>query len=248
MKTQIGRTAALRIEPLYRSRIYLILISLNAALGGFFNGYVYSCFNTMIDNVMIVLGIPVSDRALYTGLITSAVPVGGVIGSLAAGSIMSKIGVRPTLMLIDILAWAGIVMNIIASPWILILGRLWVGIMFGVSTTTTPTYIKEMVSRDVRGTFGAFYSTLFALGVFSSFLMGFGLPSSSDHYDVTHDQWWRMMFALPGLIILIRLAVFLTLVRYDTPLSLMRQRRDNEAEWVFQKIYKPQYALSLIHI
>lgn len=73
--------------------------------------------------------------------------------------------------------------------------------------------IEETVPLHLLGIFGPFTNLFNNGGKMLSIVMGGGLPSSSDKKAMAETQYWKVIFAIPLVLIAIQLVCFLFIFR-----------------------------------
>ncbi|XP_031598467.2 solute carrier family 2 member 11, like [Oreochromis aureus] len=102
--------------------------------------------------------------------------VGGLLGSLAAGSLASKFGRKRCLLLNTFVAILGGVLMLLSktamSFEMIMAGRFFFGINSGASLAVYPMYIMEITPRTLKGMVGVTIGSFMSLGKFSGQLLG----------------------------------------------------------------------------
>lgn len=100
---------------------------------------------------------------------------GAIIGAGVGGVLNDKLGRKPTMMLADVLFLIGsLVMAVSPAPWMIIIGRVVVGLGVGMASMTSPLYISETSPANIRGALGATNGLLITGGQFLSYLVNIG--------------------------------------------------------------------------
>lgn len=105
--------------------------------------------------------------------IGSLLSIGGLIGTVAFGSITEKIGKRNTMFLLVIphlCFWALVYFG--THAYHLYLARTLAGITGGGSMRTISLYITEMSENKIRGALGSFYALALSGGILLIFIGG----------------------------------------------------------------------------
>jgi MFS transporter, SP family, solute carrier family 2 (myo-inositol transporter), member 13 len=104
--------------------------------------------------------------------IVSMAVVGAIIGAAAGGWINDVYGRKKATLLADVVFTVGsIIMCIAPDPYILILGRLCVGLGVGIASVTAPVYIAEAAPSEIRGGLVATNVLMITGGQFLSYLV-----------------------------------------------------------------------------
>jgi len=97
---------------------------------------------------------------------------GAMIGAVAGGWINDAFGRKKATLSADVIFTTGsIVMAAAPDPYILILGRLFIGLGVGVASVTAPIYIAEAAPTEVRGGLVSTNVLMITGGQFLSYLV-----------------------------------------------------------------------------
>ncbi|CAK0785259.1 hypothetical protein CVIRNUC_008465 [Coccomyxa viridis] len=187
-----------------RSMIYPALLwatVLIALLGSFQFGFHLGILNTAEAWVAQDLDLDISSQG---AIITSAVIVGAVVGSLFAGQSADALGPKKALLLNNAWLLIGCVLCS-GTPfgyWGLLAGRAVVGIGAGAASLYVPRYISEVSPVAVRGALATLNQVFICVGILVAYLAG--LPyrdNTAQHVYIGGSDvaWWRVMLAF-GLI------------------------------------------------
>ncbi|CAK8531438.1 unnamed protein product [Lathyrus sativus] len=84
--------------------------------------------------------------------IVSTAVAGAIVGAAFGGYMNDKMGRKKTILVADVVFMLGaIVMAIAPVPWVIIIGRVLVGLGVGVAFMTAPLYISEASPARIRG-------------------------------------------------------------------------------------------------
>lgn len=161
-------------------------------------------------------------NAVYEGIITAAVPLGGVGGVVLAAIYADKLGRRRVLVFCAMLFIVGALLSGL-SPDVNVLtaSRLLLGISIGASAMAAPMYLAELAPADKRGVVVFTFQLLITLGILVSYLSDTLLSPSGE---------WRWMLALgtvPAVIALVGL-----LAAPESPRWLARNGHTDKARKV----------------
>lgn len=98
--------------------------------------------------------------------------VGAIIGAAAGGWVNDAFGRKKATLVADVIfALGAIVMAIAPDPYVLILGRLLVGVGVGIASVTAPVYIAEASPSEIRGGLVSTNVLMITGGQFLSYLI-----------------------------------------------------------------------------
>ncbi|GJQ08728.1 hypothetical protein GpartN1_g519.t1 [Galdieria partita] len=155
------------------------------------------------------------------GLTVSATLLGALTGALLSDVLNKWLGRKGAMFLasVDAVA-AGIVESCIDIWKVLLIGRLFLGICFGIMTSTIPMFLSECAPKDVRGMFTTVYQLAYAIGYL------IGLIVDSIFVKVKHG--WHFMLGsviVPSLVV-----AFCLFFASESPRWLFIKGRE-EAAW-----------------
>ncbi|KAF6727067.1 Solute carrier family 2, facilitated glucose transporter member 9 [Oryzias melastigma] len=147
-------------------------------------------------------------------LTVSVFAVGGLIGSLVVGMLVTHFGRKGTVVNSAVLVFvAGALMGfsrICGSPEMVIIGRFITGIHSGISLSVVPMYLGEIAPKNLRGFLGLVPSIFIGTGVFSAQILGL-------HELLGKEEYWPLFLSVvvvPTFIQLILLPWFPESPRY----------------------------------
>ncbi|XP_075468552.1 solute carrier family 2, facilitated glucose transporter member 9-like isoform X2 [Ascaphus truei] len=134
-----------------------------------------------------------SSLTIMYSLTVSVFALGGMLGSLLVGILVSRFGRKGTVIKsTPLVFFAGILMGfsrVLDSPEMVIIGRFITGIHSGISLSVVPMYLGEISPKNLRGFLGLVPSLFICLGVFSAQVLG--LPQL-----LGQDEHWPLFLAL----------------------------------------------------
>ncbi|KAJ5161291.1 hypothetical protein N7492_006683 [Penicillium capsulatum] len=160
------------------------------------------------------------------GLVSSIYTLGGLAGALLAGPVSTSYGRRLALRATTIFFVLGPIAETLA-PAIsrLALGRFLSGVGSGAAIVVGPIYISEIAPPESRGLFGFCTQIMTNVGILLTQVLG---------YFWSHDSWWRMIFAVAGVIGMLELlGLFLV---PESPVWLAEHYGASQARPVLQRI------------
>ncbi|XP_057778547.1 hexose carrier protein HEX6 [Salvia miltiorrhiza] len=169
------------------------------------------------------------DSQLLT-LFTSSLYLAGLIASFFASFTTKAYGRKPSIIIGGAAFLAGAALNGAAlNIYMLIFGRLLLGVGVGFANQAVPLYLSEMAPPKYRGAFNNGFQLSVGIGALSANLINYGTVKIKQGYG------WRIslaMAALPASILTLG-ALFLP----DTPNSLIqRGRSHDDAKHMLQRI------------
>lgn len=97
---------------------------------------------------------------------------GAIVGAAVGGWINDKYGRKLSIMVADFLFFVGaIIMALSPAPWMIISGRVFVGLGVGMASMTAPLYISEASPHRIRGALVSTNGLLITGGQFLSYLI-----------------------------------------------------------------------------
>ncbi|XP_068183575.1 solute carrier family 2 member 15a [Antennarius striatus] len=121
-------------------------------------------------------GLSDKDLTVMYSLTVSVFAIGGLLGSLVVGMLVTRFGRKGTVVNTTVLVFiAGSLMGfsrICNSPEMVIFGRFITGIHSGVSLSVVPMYLGEIAPKNLRGFLGLVPSIFIGTGVFLAQILG----------------------------------------------------------------------------
>ncbi|XP_030581304.1 solute carrier family 2 member 15a [Archocentrus centrarchus] len=161
-------------------------------------------------------GAGLSEEALTLiySLTVSVFAIGGLLGSLIVGMLVTRFGRKGTVVNTTVLVFiAGLLMGfsrICGSPEMIIIGRFITGIHSGISLSVVPMYLGEIAPKNLRGFLGLVPSIFIGTGVFAAQILGLHELLGEEH----HWPLFLSMIAVPTFIQLMLLPWFPESPRY----------------------------------
>ncbi|XP_060754964.1 solute carrier family 2 member 15b [Neoarius graeffei] len=133
-----------------------------------------------------------SITVLYS-ITVSIFAIGGLVGSLTVGMLVTKFGRRGTLVNSTVLVFvAGGLMGFSRHtdiPELIIIGRFITGIHSGISLSVVPMFLGEIAPKNLRGFLGLVPSIFICIGVFIAQVLGL-------HEVLGKEEHWPLSFSL----------------------------------------------------
>ncbi|XVF26190.1 hypothetical protein REPUB_Repub13aG0277800 [Reevesia pubescens] len=160
--------------------------------------------------------------------IVSMAVAGAFIGAAFGGWINDRFGRKMSILVDDVLFFVGaIIMALSPAPWMIIVGRIFVGLGVGMASMTAPLYISEASPARIRGALVSTNGLLITGGQFLYYLINLAFTHTSGT--------WRWMLGVAGLPALVQFFLMLSLP--ESPRWLYRQKKVEEARSILERIY-----------
>jgi len=155
--------------------------------------------------------------------------------AIVAGDLSGKFGRRPTILCASVAFTVGaFVMGLAAGKYMLLLGRIIVGIGIGLSSMAVPVYISEACPAPLRGRMTLINQAFLTGGQFAASIIC-GIFSYA-------DEGWRYMFGLSAIPAVIQFFGFVAMP--ESPRYLVHKGKYSEALDVLKRIRNPHDAIS----
>lgn len=202
----------------------IYLMSLLSAMGGFLFGY----DTGIVSGAMVFVRKIFNLNSLWQELVVSITILGAWIFSLMAGSLSERYGRKAVILYASVIFTVGsVIMGVAWSKWILLFGRLTVGVAIGLASTVVPMYIAELAPSNIRGSLVTLNNCFITFGQLSA-----AITAGAFSYD--HENGWRWMLALAGIPAVIQFGGFMFMP--ESPRWLIRHQREDEALEALKKI------------
>ena len=225
--------------------VYVIFLTVIAALGGFLFGYDTAVISGTTEDVKAFYNLSDIQQGWYVGCAI----VGCIIGVLFAGSLSDAFGRKPPLMTAAVMFSASAIgCAVYATFDQLVLYRIIGGVGIGMASIIAPLYISEISIPKYRGRMVACYQLAITVGILGSYLANAAVLkwSQSVHYEsgfmklVINDEVWRGMLGMETIpAVLFLLVLFLI---PESPRWQVVKRQDGKALRTFGKIYSSEQA------
>ncbi|EME31225.1 MFS transporter, SP family, sugar:H+ symporter [Galdieria sulphuraria] len=154
------------------------------------------------------------------GLTIAATLLGALVGAVLSTILNKYVGRKGAMFFGGIDAIAAGLIEGFSNIWgILLLGRLILGICFGIMTSTIPMYLAECAPTDIRGVFTSVYQLAYAFGYFIGLIV--------DVIFVHVEHGWRFMLA--SVIVPAALVTLGLFFAAESPRWLLAKGRENAA-------------------
>ena len=105
--------------------------------------------------------------------------VGAAIFGAAIGAWMNdSLGRKKAILAADVLFFVGaVIMAVAPAPWVIVIGRVFVGLGVGMASMTAPLYISESAPTRIRGALISMNGILITFGQFVSYCINLAFTS-----------------------------------------------------------------------
>ena len=122
---------------------------------------------------------------------------------------------------------ASTILCLIDNSGVILFGRFLNGMAAGAFTVYVPKYVSEITPKEFRGPFGAVCQFMCTAGIFFVALLGIPIPDKpAENLAETSflvKQYWRVIWGLPAVFVVLQVALMTSLFKYDVPLSYKRK-------------------------
>lgn len=206
---------------------YIMRLALSAGIGGLLFGY----DTGVISGALLYIRDDFEDVDRKTWLqetIVSMAVAGAIVGAAFGGYINDRWGRRVAILGADVVFFFGaVVMAAAPKPWVIIIGRIFVGLGVGMASMTAPLYISEASPARIRGALVSTNGFLITGGQFLSYLINRAFTKATGT--------WRWMLGVAGVPAVVQFVLMLSLP--ESPRWLYRKNRVDEARAILEKIY-----------
>ncbi|KAJ4798086.1 Sugar carrier protein C [Rhynchospora pubera] len=166
------------------------------------------------------------DSQLLT-LFTSSLYVAALASSFAASSLTRTSGRKWSMFMGGITFLIGAVINGLAvNVFMLILGRILLGVGVGFANQSVPLYLSEMAPAKLRGMLNIGFQLMITIGILAANLINYVMSK--------YDWGWRVSLGLAGVPAFIITIGSLCLP--DTPNSLIERGHSEQAKEILAKV------------
>lgn len=213
----------------YFSNRYVLGLTVIAGIGGLLFGY----DTGVISGALLYIKEEfeaVNDSSFLQETIVSMALVGAIIGAAAGGWLNDAYGRKKATLFADVVfAIGSVVMAAAPDPYVLILGRLLIGLGVGVASVTAPVYIAEASPSEIRGGLVSTNVLMITGGQFLSYVVNLAFTEV--------PGTWRWMLGVSGVPAVIQFCLMIFLP--ESPRWLYMNKDKAEAIVVLSRIYGP---------
>ncbi|XP_053333642.1 solute carrier family 2, facilitated glucose transporter member 9-like [Clarias gariepinus] len=138
-------------------------------------------------------GLSTDSITVFYSITVSIFAIGGLVGSLTVGMLVTKFGRYCTMLKSTFLVFvAGGLMGLsrhIGVPEMIIIGRFITGIHSGISLSVVPMFLEDIAPKNLRGFLGLVPSIFICIGVFIAQIFGLNKVLGK-------EQHWPLLLSL----------------------------------------------------
>ncbi|KAK7270047.1 hypothetical protein RIF29_22922 [Crotalaria pallida] len=206
---------------------YILGLTAVASIGGLLFGYDTGVISGALLYIKDDFEVVRHSNFLQETIVSMAV-AGAIVGAAVGGWINDAYGRKKATLIADVIfALGAIVMAAAPDPYVLILGRLLVGLGVGIASVTAPVYIAELSPSEIRGGLVSTNVLMITGGQLLSYLVNLAFTQV--------PGTWRWMLGISGVPALVQFSLMLFLP--ESPRWLFMKNRQKEAITVLTKIY-----------
>ncbi|XP_038690051.1 solute carrier family 2, facilitated glucose transporter member 12 isoform X2 [Tripterygium wilfordii] len=201
----------------YFGNPYILGLTVVAGIGGLLFGYDTGVISGALLYIKDEFEV-VNQSSFLQETIVSMALVGAIVGAASGGWINDAYGRKKATLLADIVFAAGsVVMAAAPDPYVLILGRLLVGLGVGLASVTAPVYIAEASPSEIRGGLVSTNVLMITGGQFLSYLVNLAFTEV--------PGTWRWMLGVAGIPAVVQFSLMLCLPESPRWLFIMIKQK-----------------------
>lgn len=211
----------------YFSNPYVLRLTIVAGIGGLLFGYDTGVISGALLYIKDDFEAVKNSSFLQETIVGMAI-FGAIVGAAIGGWVNDAFGRKTATLLADVIFTIGaVIMAAAPDPYVLILGRLLVGIAVGLASVTAPVYIAESSPSEVRGGLVSTNVLMITGGQFLSYLVNLAFTEVEGTW-----RWMLGVSAVPAV-----LQFFLMLGLPESPRWLFMKNKQTKAIGTLSKIY-----------
>ncbi len=216
------------------SMLYLYVVSLAAAVGGFLFGFDIGVISGAIPFITEHFDLDVHMQ----GFVVSNLVIGCILGAICAGALSDRFGRKKILIISAFLfALSAIFSALPRNVTELIIARFIGGLAVGTASVLTPIYIAEISPAWIRGRLVSINQLAIVTGIFITYLTNWLVV------DIGPTNW-RWMFALEALPAIF--FAFALLFVPESPRFLTKLGRNDDALAILSRVGGYSYAKKIM--
>jgi len=229
---------ATSIKMVKKNNIYLYLVCIVAALGGFLFGF----DTAVISGTVSLVKHDFNLDALHEGWFVSCALLGCIIGVSLSGKLSDKYGRKLVMILSAVLFFASALGCMLSASFTeLVLFRLVGGLGIGVASMVSPLFISEFSPSRFRGMMVTLYQLALTIGIVIAYFSNAYLVNHSEHSfenetyrKIFSEEVWRAMLGLGAIPAGIFLAALFLVP--ESPRWLLLMGEEDKAKAILVKV------------
>ena len=179
--------------------------------------------------------------------ITTVTNAGAMVGALGSGS-FAKYGKLKMILVLNAILVVSVGFCMIENIYVIAVARFFWGMCAGSYSVFCPKYLSEFVPIEIRGTLGGIPQFMVCVGIAIPACLSLALENNpKEAYlinpnDFYVNQYWRVIWATPALIAIVHTILHLTCFRFETPIDLKKQNKEQELFVLMRRMYKEEEA------
>ncbi len=237
----------LSLQIMKNHRMYIVLITLVATLGGLLFGYDTAVISGAEASLQTYFTDSLGLSSLIHGITVSSALIGCIIGGIISGYLSNSIGRKNSLVIAALLfivsalgsGYPEFLFFTKGEPSIALLivfniYRIIGGIGVGLASAVSPMYIGEIAPARIRGTLVSLNQFAIIFGMLVVYFVNFGIARGHS-IEWINDIGWRYMFASEAIPALLFLVLLFTVP--ETPRYLISKNQEQKAMAVLSRLY-----------
>ena len=182
------------------------------------------------------------EKVYYSTLISTIAVIGLSLGTLVGGKTMT-IGRRRALIIMEVVAFVGGLITQVLDVRLICIGRFMYGLTAGHATIIMAKSVDETFPGELASRFGVITNAFNTIGIMLVFfLSGAVVPKDASNYST--NETWRIIYALPCVIALAQIILFLFVFKQEPIRFCVANDREAEAKAFMRKVYKKEQDMS----
>ncbi|XP_059438117.1 sugar carrier protein C-like [Corylus avellana] len=162
-------------------------------------------------------------------MFTSSLYLAALVSSIGASTVTRKFGRRLSMLFGGVLFFVGAILNGFAQAvWMLIVGRILLGLGIGFANQSVPLYLSETAPYKFRGALN--------IGFQLSITVGILIANVLNYFFAKIKGGWGWRLSLGGAVVPALIITIGSLVLPDTPNSMIERGKQDEAKTQLKRV------------
>jgi MFS family permease len=229
-------------NPRLRSKGYALAYGVLASTAGIYLGYFQSIFNPLGAKLLrLHYQVDEDDVNSYYGNLNLFFSIGAGLGCIIGGILASKVGRVRTVIACEVFILMVYGLMLIDNIWMLNVSRFMSGIGAGITSTVGPISTTECLPKKWQGPFGVMMYMWLTVFIVVTSAMGLVWHTNDNYQMDALTSNWQLVLTWPAAIAVVRLLLYLTLFRSETPQYFLDKygpkESHNDVRYSISKIY-----------